>query len=200
MKKLFFLLFLLSGMLVPNGYSTEPRKQLLPVSVFSLQYAGSTGFMTGGYFRSTRNAKLQTGLLYGYTPEYFGGVLHTLSLKALYNPFKIKLNEAFFVEPVQVGAFLCQNFGEDLDPTWSSTYPKGYYWWTPSLRGHVFISSAVSLRSPNSSLLDHTSFYFEANTNDLYLSSYLVRKNYSSLSLYDIVFFGMGLKFYLRHE
>ena len=44
--------------------------------------------------------------------------------------------------------------------------------------------------------MDRLAVYFEANTNDLSLYSYL--PNPKALSLYDIFFFGTGIKLYLK--
>jgi hypothetical protein len=178
-------------------YSQGSRKTILPVSAVSLQFAGSTGFLTGGYFRCTKNEIFQLGLLYGYVPKDLGGTLHSLSLKFVYNPFKIVPDRRIYIEPLQAGVFFCQNFGKNLYLTWPGYYPKDYYWWPASLRSHIFLSSSISARIDKSSWIDHLSVYFEVNTNDLYLASYLLKNNSSSVSFYDIIFFGTGLKLYL---
>jgi hypothetical protein len=176
----------------------EIPKRFLPGTSASLQFAGSTGFLTAGVFKGTANEKIQLGLLYGHTPKEFGGPLHSLSLKFLYDPFKINLTKKIFFDPIQVGVFACQNFGSSLETKWDDKYPKGYYWWSPSLRGHVFLSTSLGIRSPDSKWLDHVSCYFEANTNDLYFASYVIKNNNHSLTLYDIVFFGTGLRFHFK--
>lgn len=175
------------------------KSKVLPMTAATIQFAGSTGFLTAGVFKGTKSERAQIGLLYGYTPEAFGGTLHSLSLKFLFNPARIELGRSFYSEPLQAGIFLCQNFGRNLDLTWPSKYPKDYYWWTPSLRGHVFFSATLGFRTPRLKHLDRIAGYFEANTNDLYFASYVSKNNHTSLSLYDIIFFGTGLKFYFKN-
>ena len=200
MRKIFIITLVIFHLIIEIAYSQKQKKNLFKITSFSLQFAGSTGFLTGGIFKSTKNDKLELGLLYGYTPESLGGSLHSISFKVGYNPFKINLNKSLIIEPLQVGAFLNQNFGKDLDFGWPDKYPTSYYWWTPSLREHIFIGSSISLQTTKSKWLHHVSLYFEANTNDLYLASYFGENNIKSLSLYDITFFGTGLKFYLHSK
>jgi len=171
---------------------------MFPRTSATLQFAGSTGFLTAGIFKGTKNEKFNAGLLYGYTPEDFSGPLHSLSLKFIYDPFRINIGKALFFDPIQGGVFASKSFGRNLDAKWDDKYPKGYYWWYPSVRGHVFLSSTIGLRTFNSKWVENISCYFEANTNDLYLASYLNKKNYNSLRFYDIVFFGTGIRFHFR--
>jgi hypothetical protein len=162
---------------------------------FNLQYAGSTGFLNAGVGKRTASEKLELGLMYGHTPKTFGGPLHSFTLKFLYSPWQIKFREVIF-EPVQPGLFICQHFGKNVEVLWPrSQYPRGYYWWPRSLRRHLFVSSAVSFNTGFKEFR-RASFYFETNTNDLYLFSYLNKKNYNTLSFYDIIFFGLGVKVY----
>jgi hypothetical protein len=188
MKKLFALYFTLFVLAAPaqSGY-----KKLFPVQGASLQFAGSVGFLSAGYHVRTPKEHIELALRYGYTPEAFGGPLHSVSLKVLYSPFHLKFLKHYSWEPLQGGIFLSQNFGENLYVMWPEKYPKHYYWWSPSLREHIFLSTQVSY-SLQYRHLDKISAYFEANTNDLYLYSFI--PNRGALSLYDITFFGLGLK------
>jgi hypothetical protein len=194
MRRIFLIWLVLSGLVV-NGRTSD---RLFPMTATTLQFAGSTGFLTAGMFKGTKNERIQLGLLYGHTPKLYGGPLNSLSLKFLYVPFHIGLGKWLYIEPVQTGAFLSQNFGNSLYYSWPEKYPKNYYWWTPSLRGHVFLSTSLGVRTDKLKWIEKISCYFEANTNDLYVASYAIKKNHNSLSFYDIIFFGTGLKFYLR--
>lgn len=164
----------------------------------NIQYAGSTGFVSIGYLRQLANKKIELGMLYGYTPGVYGGPLHSVTLKVLYNPWRIPVGSFLVVEPLQAGVFFSQHFGKDLEILWSrKQYPPLYYWWPRTLRSHPFISTAVSLQS-GSKWFHRLTWYFEGNTNDLYIASYSIKQNHKSLSLYDIVYFGSGIKVYLR--
>jgi hypothetical protein len=101
------------------------------------------------------------------------------------------------MEPLQIGIFLAQNFGKNIDFKWSSKYPKGYYWWGSSFRQHIFFSTQLSRALPKG-YFSKVSLYLEANTNDLYLYSYFSNRN--TITLYDIFFLGIGTKFYLREK
>lgn len=179
------------GFLLLHGIITAENgiNKLFPKSAFTLQYAGSTGFMTIGFSKVA--TKLELGILYGNIPHSLGGVNYSVSLKVAYTPFRF--GKKIRMEPVQIGTFPCQNFGKNLGLRWEKQYPKGYYWWTRSLRFHCFISSQISYAIAKKQA-DRIAFFFEANTNDLYIFSYIT--NRKSIKLYDIVFFGTGIKLY----
>jgi len=171
-------------------------KKTFPLQAVTLQFAGSTGFLTAGYSRQSAAGKVDLGLLYGYTPEFAGGEdLHTANLKFIYQPFNLRIAPAFFIQPVQTGIFISQHFGKNLSFRWPEKYKKGYYWWLPSTRLHLLLGSQVSY-FPENKKIKRVAFYFEANTNDLYVASYSANRNYRSIPFYDIIFFGMGTRIY----
>lgn len=176
-------------------FSQNSFKKVFPKSAVTLQFAGSTGLFTTGFSKITARDKIELGILYGYLPRAFGGPHSSLSGKFSYNPFQFNLNRNVMIEPVQTGVFVSRNFNDNLGANWSSKYPKDYYWWTRSVRFHYFISTQISYKFKKVHL-DRLAFYFEANTNDLYLASYL--PNRKTLGLYDIFFFGTGIKLYLK--
>jgi hypothetical protein len=188
----------LIGLLLLNSLNGIAQKNIFSKfnkSAITLQYAGSIGFVSIGFSAVTKKNKLELGLLYGKVPRLFGGVHRTLNLKGTYNPFQVKLGGKIISEPLQAGAILSQNFGETLGLNWGDKYPPGYYWWPKSLRTHLFVSTQFSVML-NKKYVDRISLYLETNTNDLYLYSYL--PNTKTMSLYDILFFGAGLKCYLK--
>lgn len=166
-----------------------------PKTAFTAQFAGSTGLYTFGISKVSRYDKLELGLLYGRVPKPFGGINSSLVLKFIYNPFHFDVTEKIKSEPVQTGLFMNQNFTKDRSLFWGDAYPKGYYWWPRSTRLHFFVSTQLALRIEKKHI-ERLAWYFEANTNDLYLYSYF--PNTRSMSLYDVFFFGTGLKLYLR--
>ena len=174
--------------------SASRQRKRLPASAFSIQYAGSTGFLTGGYFIGTASEKLFGGIQYGYTPVSMGGPIHTISLKFMVDPFSIMLRETVSIRPVQAGVFFTQSFGSNLPFSWDHRYPASYYWWLPSQRWHVFVSSALMFSNMGHGFIKRSSIYLESNTNDLYIYSYA--SNTATLSLWDIVFFGVGVRLY----
>ena len=141
-------------------------------------------------FQANSQQKIELGLLYGHTPQAFGGPLNSFTLKFIYNPFKIDFSPTVRFEPIQAGLFITGWFGENVDLSWSNRYPKGYYWWQSSTRKHAFVSTQMSFMMKK---VDRLSLYFEANTNDLYLYNYLPNK---TVNFYDIIFYGLGIKLY----
>jgi hypothetical protein len=161
----------------------------------SAQYAGSIGLYAIGIHKVSTNNKFETGILFGDLPEKFGGPVKTITVKFTYNPFRFNLSDKFQIEPLQAGVFITKHFGENLALTWGKDYPKGYYWWNRSIRYHLFVSTQA-LYKFNKQPLDRITVNFEANTNDLYLYSYF--PNMNTLSVWEIVYFGVGVKVYWR--
>jgi hypothetical protein len=181
--------------LLTDIFAQKRFRDVFPTTVFTTQFAGSTGFLTIGFSKATVKKRLEIGLFYGVVPRSLGGVNRSVSLKFLYNPFYLKLHKKITFEPIQTGIFLCQNFGDNLSTSWGNKYPKGYYWWTRSLRFHYFLSSQIAYKLENKRV-DRIAYYFETNTNDLYVASYI--SNTKTIGLYDIFYFGMGLRLYLK--
>lgn len=138
---------------------------------------------------------MEFGLLYGRLPRFAGGVNNSLVFKFIYNPFKYKLGEKFLLKPLQGSLFIAQNFSKDLRVFWDKKYPKGYYWWSRSTRFHFSLSTQISYPLAIKHI-EKLSWYIEANTNDLYLYSYL--ENLNAFLPHDIFFLGMGIKVYLK--
>lgn len=173
-----------------NAQDTIKRKWIL-----TTQYAGSTGLASGGLSVGSRKNKLELGFLFGFVPERYGGPIQTFSLKFVYNPFRLHLSDRFCWEPLQTGVFITQYSGDNFSLRWEDKYPKGYYWWPKSTRQHIFLATQTSwlLRKKHA---DRVSLFLEANTNDLYLYSYL--PNVRSIKFYEIIFLGTGVKLYLK--
>ncbi len=191
--RLWFFIFIISLPLTSVAQSLVNRK--LPGTAINGQFAGSIGFFSAGYSRVSPHHKIEAGFHYGYVPKNFGGELHIVTLKGMFNPFQLDIKEKLSLEPMHTGAFIAANFGKGLALAWDSRYPKGYYWWSRSVRFHLFFGSQIAWKV-DAAHLQKIALYIEANTNDLYISSYYT--NPGVLSLWDILFLGTGLKFYLR--
>ena len=183
------------GFLIVAGCCDAQRHPVFPKSMAVGQFAGSTGLVSAGFSKVSARDKIELGLLYGYLPKAYGGTNHSLSLKFAYNPWQLRAFKRIQVEPVQLGVFICQNFNKDLEFSWGNKYPKHYYWWPRATRFHPTLSTQLSYVF-DSERVDRLAYYVEANTNDLYIASYY--PNMKALSLYDIIFFGMGLKLYFK--
>lgn len=191
MAKLFYIIVLL----LCFEHLYPQRDPLFPKSLVALQFAGSTGLLSAGFSKVSRRDKIELGLLYGYLPKAYGGTNHSLSLKFAWNPWQIAAGKRLSIEPLQLGLFVCQNFNKDLDLTWGKNYPRHYYWWPRATRIHPTASVQLAIRA-GTKHIDRIACYLEANTNDLYIASYYPNRN--AISVYDIIFFGAGLRLYLH--
>lgn len=176
-------------------FAQSEKKKFFPTSAVGIQFFGSIGWLSAGYYRQSANKKLELGFSYGYTPEFAGGRIHSLVLKFIYEPFRINIKPYFQIEPLQTGIFLSKNFGKNLHFSWPDKFVGGYYWWPNSMLVHIFLSMQASYVL-NDRFVQKISFYFETNTNYLYIVSYLDHQNRNSLHFHNIFFFGLGLKVY----
>ena len=83
----------------------------------------------------------------------------------------------------------------NLGASWPSYLEKGYYWWTPNFRQHLYLRSQLSYRA-GAGFIQRIGGYFEVNANDLYVYSWW--PNRGSISVYDILFFGAGVQVYFK--
>lgn len=139
MRTIYFFipLILISDISLSQSYI----KKKFPGTSVDLQFAGSVGLFSAGLSKISAREKVEVGFSLGHLPRNFGGSVQTVNLKFSYNPLNYSLSKRLAVQPIQVGVFLSQSFGEKLSLGWSSKYPKGYYWWNPSLRYHLFFST-----------------------------------------------------------
>jgi hypothetical protein len=186
------LLYITAFVLTQTGWG----QGFFSTPAITLQYAGSTGWLSTGISAVTPDKKLETGILYGYVPASKGGTLHSVSGKFTYNPFHLQLNSNWSLEPLQAGAFFVFNFGPGLGTLWEPYYPKGYYWWPRNFRQHIFLGAQITYHFNNNKFVDRLSVYIETNTNDLYLYSYFA--NLHAFKPTDIFFLGTGIKTYLK--
>lgn len=94
---------------------------------------------------------------------------------------------------MQTGLFVAYTTGLDLQASWPSHLEKGYYWWTPNFRQHLYLRSQISFERPMGTIR-RVGAYLEVNTNDLYVYSWW--PNRGSISVSDIVFLGAGVQVY----
>lgn len=169
-------------------------RRVLPVRSIGTQYAGSIGLLSVSGMRHSPEGKIAAGLSFGHVPHSHGGSLNVWALRFMYTPWRIDQGERWTLEPLQTGLFVAYTTGLDLSSHWPSHLEKGYYWWTPNFRQHLYLRSQLSYRTKGS-VIQRIGAYFEVNTNDLYVYSWW--PNRSAISVYDILFFGTGVQVYL---
>lgn len=170
----------------------KARSPLLPDHV-SLQYAGSIGYMSLGMGYHLFKEKASLSLHYGYVPEVKGGELHIAAVKFEYKPFAIKLGNKLILHPINPTVFASYTFAEHLGFKFNrDQYPKGYYFWSPSLREHLALNTELKILGDPGSQIKSISLFAEANTNDLYLISWF--ENRTSTPIRDIFHMGFGVR------
>ena len=179
-----------------SGPSTaQPLQKAFPGRSIGAQYAGSVGLFSVNALLHSRNERLALGLGAGHVPKAQGGPLGTYTFRFMYTPWQVDIHDRWMLEPFQTGLVVAFSTGLDLTAQWPSYLDRGYYWWLPNFRQHLFVRTQLSYR-PKERKVQRIAAYFEVNTNDLYVYSWW--PNRSSITLYEIVFFGAGLQLYFK--
>lgn len=188
-------ILLLCTLAIITSVSAQLFRNSLPGRSVGTQYAGSLGLLSVNAMRHARNERLGFGIGIGHVPHGHGGPLTTYTVRAIYTPWKLESGVRWQLEPVQAGLFVAYTSGLDLTAAWPSYLEKGYYWWTPNFRQHVFLRTQLSYRLHDRKV-QRIAAYLEANTNDLYVYSWWPNRGF--ISVYDIVFFGAGVQVYFQ--
>lgn len=159
-----------------------------------LQFAGSMGMFSSGpgWYYGKRN-QWETDFYIGFIPKINGSKGHlTTTLKQTYTPFHIRLNDRLGLEPLTSGIYISKIFGEYFWSRLPEKYPKGYYFWAVNTRFHVFVGQSISFKASEKMIGKEMAFFYEFNTNDLYLISAVQNK---TIGLKDIVSLSFGLRY-----
>lgn len=159
-----------------------------------LQFAGSMGmFSTGAGWYYGRKEQWETDLFIGFIPRMNGSEGHvTITVKQTYTPFQFHINDSFSYEPLTTGIYLNKIFGEYFWNRLPEKYPKGYYFWAVNTRFHVFLGQAFAFKLSEKTMGKSLSFFYEFNTNDLYLISAWSNK---TIGLKDVIGLSFGLRY-----
>lgn len=124
-KKVFSLLFIYAISSSAFGAdSVTVRKYRAIPRVYTLQYAGNLGFVSGGLGYSLLKDKVRVGLFYGYVPKVFSTkAIHTLALKGTLNVFKSRAGQ----DKLYIGTTFNMETGNNSFLKLPDKYPKGYY-------------------------------------------------------------------------
>ena len=204
MKTLTFIFSLISVFAVNQLFAETPHEKKLARYKYNwarlmpkqskLQFAGSMGMLSvgPGWYYGKIN-QWETDWFIGFIPEIDDVKGHvTTTLKQTYTPFRIQLNDNLNFEPVTTGIYINKIFGEYFWSKLPEKYPKKYYFWAVNTRFHIFIGQSVALKLGERTLGKELSFFYEFNTNDLYLISAYSNK---TIGIKDIVGFSFGIKY-----
>ena len=182
-------IIVLSFFLVSNAFA---QRQAWKPDFATTQYAGSIGFVSGGFGYRVFKDKAKVSFHYGFVPASKGGPLNIVASKLLFNTWKIKISNSVDVCPLSAGIMISYHFGEALNSSWAEyRYPKGYYWWRPSIRAHINTQSSIVVKLKDKRIKS-MDYFIDVNSNDLYLVSYF--QNRKALGLTDILKVGYGVK------
>src|SRR5688500_11968428 len=93
------------------------------------QYAGSIGFISGGFGYDVLKKKGKLDLLGGYVPAFTGSApMETITLKFTASLIKVYLNPRFVIHPLNTGLYFCYTPGVEFSSNLPAWYPEGYYW------------------------------------------------------------------------
>lgn len=159
-----------------------------------LQFAGSMGmFSIGpGWFYGKKN-QWETDWFIGFIPEIDEIQGHvTTTIKQTYTPFRFQLNDRFWFEPMTTGIYINKIFGQYFWSKLPEKYPKNYYFWAVNTRFNVFLGQSFSFQLGEKTLGKELSFFYEFNTNDLYLISAFGNK---TIGIKDIIGLSFGIRY-----
>lgn len=158
-----------------------------------LHYAGSMGLFSVSAGWDYGQKKWETDFFVGFLPKYSGFKAHlTFTLKQTYIPWRRQLKHNLVFEPLTTGMFINKIFEEDFWTTLPEKYPDGYYWGPTNIRFNIFFGERITYKLPKEYKLDYITFYYEINTNDLYLLTYI--QNPDSIKITDIFKLSLGVK------
>jgi hypothetical protein len=190
-------LIIMLALTTMEGRSQSAFQRVFPQAVVSGQYGGSIGLVAGGYHRRTAREHFGGGLLYGYLPRAFGGPLHTVTLAFSLEPWQVPLGAHLRWTPLRAGAFIVLALGPGWHVVRPPYYEPGYYWWSTNFRQHLQVGTALRTRL-HAGPFSHAAIWFQANTNDLYLSSWW--PNRATIALGEIIHFGAGVDLYFERK
>lgn len=167
--------------------------KLMP-EMFTAQYAGNIGMVSAGFGWSYgRHDKWETHFLIGYLPkQHKYNHYWTLTLREIYNPWKLNLGKRWSVKPLSVNLSMNSILHHDFWMSEPERYPHGYYGFSSRLRFQLGIGQRFTFEIPENKRFMHSriSVYYEISTTDLYIRQKSIN---SSIPLKDIIALGIGV-------
>jgi len=172
----------------------DSKKWYIPSHAVS-QYAGDLGFLSVGAGYGIKENKLTIDFLFGYLPEFAGGIdIITLNTKTVYRPwYKSILQKQHRFAPIQFGLYSSYSIGEQYTKLNKEDYPEGYYWWITNTRFGVTLGQSIILLSKDNSKIKAKEVYYEFGTNDLLIFSLFENEE---ICIYEVTHFDCGIRIY----
>ncbi|MBL7971775.1 MAG: hypothetical protein JNL03_09675 [Prolixibacteraceae bacterium] len=159
-----------------------------------IQFAGSMGmFSVGPGWYYGKKEQWETDWFIGFIPKMGGREGHiTTTLKQTYSPFKLRIKENLYVEPLTAGIYINKIFGPYFWSKLPERYPKDYYFWAVNTRFNISLGQVLKLDLNDDLLGKDLSLFYEFNTNDLYFISAIGNQ---TIRLRDIIGFSFGVRY-----
>jgi hypothetical protein len=172
----------------------EKWQRLIP-SYYKTQFAGGMGLISVGTgWDYGKNNQWETDVFFGFLPKYSTDKSKvTFTLKQNFIPWNIRVNHRLSIDPLTCGLYLNTIFGSEYWTTEPDKYPNNYYSFSTKMRFYVFAGQRFTwhINPRKRNYAKSMTFYYEWNTNDLYLASAVPNKY---LGLRDIIKLSLGVK------
>ena len=154
-----------------------------------LQFAGTIGFLSGGFGYESANTKLQYDFFYGHVPEKFGGVaIHSVTGKLTWIIISEQLKKELRIDPLTTGFLVNYTFGKQYFLFKTPNYPSFYYGFPTAAHFGILIGSSIKKNK--------LGLYYELGTHVKDLASYVT--NTRTLDFVDILNIAIGARIELR--
>jgi hypothetical protein len=191
MKAILLLVFFIGFSL--SSQSQEKNKWAPDFVV--VQGAGSIGLVSAGFGYNLIKSKARFSAHYGIVPQSHSGILNVVSTKLYFRPARFTIWNRVRMNPFDIGIMGSYHFGGRLEEEKpEGVRPRGYYWSHPAFRTHLGMESSVTYEFRKGKSLHSATGYIEFNTNEQYFISFV--KNIKTISLWDIVTVGTGVRVY----
>ena len=202
MMKIFYFSILLLCVLYADvsaqGYNRAKGKWYVPDFLVA-QYAGSIGFISGGFGYDVLKKKGKLDLLGGYVPGFTGSApMETITLKFSASLIKVYINPRFVIHPLNTGLYFCYTPGVEFSSNLPAWYPEGYYWWSEAVRANLFIGGDATFYSDWLKRDSRLGVYYEIGTNEIKLVSYA--QNRRGLNIWTILHAGIGVRYHFAKK
>ncbi|MBQ8520547.1 MAG: hypothetical protein IJ456_04060 [Bacteroides sp.] len=160
-----------------------------------IQYAGGMGLVSVGTgWNYGKKRQWETDVLFGYIPKYSSDKSKiTMTLKQNFIPWKVPLNDAWSLEPLECGLYFNTVFSDEFWTSEPDRYPKGYYGFSTRVRTHVFVGQRIRWDIPDKYRVFAKSItaFYEISSCDLYIVSAFT----NHLNPDDYLRLSFGIKF-----
>lgn len=172
----------------------ERWNKLIP-NIFTLQFAGGIGMFSAGFgWDYGSSDQWETHVLVGFTPKRYDYQTYwTLTLREMYNPWKIRLGKGWSMKPLSVNLAVNSILHGDFWMSEPDRYPHGYYGFSSRMRFHLGLGQRFTFAIPEHKrwISSSLSVYYEVSTCDLYVRQKFLNKK---IPLKDIITLAVGLQ------